>query len=63
MFDREHNQAVLGVNVELVANAVAMVFNRVVADEELLGNLSAGLTLGDAFQHAQFRSRQVFDAG
>ena len=28
MFDGEQDEAVLGVNVELVANAVAMVFNR-----------------------------------
>jgi hypothetical protein len=53
MLDGEHHEAVFGVDVELLANAVAVVFYGAVADKELLGDLFARFALGDQPENPQ----------
>src|SRR2546423_287144 len=60
---REPDQRIVAVQAELLTDAIAMVLDRAVTDEQLLGNRLTGLALSDEFQDVQFGWREFLQPG
>ena len=63
VFQGKFHQGMAAVEVEFLADVLAMGFDRVVADEQMAGNLFARPAFGDQFEDAQFGWRQLFNMG
>ena len=63
VIEGEFDQRVAAFEFELLAGVGAVVFDRAVADEQLGGDLLAGLVPGDQFEDAPLGRRQVVEAG
>ena len=63
MFEGEFDQRQVAVEFEFAADIGAVSFDRAVTDEQLYGDLFAGLVFGNQLEDAAFGGRQVFESG
>ena len=61
MVKSELEQAVTAVKIQFVANAEAVVFNRLDANPKLVGDLLAGPVFGYELKNSAFSSGEIFD--